>query len=79
VLALCFGQKERPGTYEDFLVRIIRALAGGEDVHIFGLADVFWATWTSHNSIFFDKKDFRNPCDIIFSICVFMQYWSSLY
>jgi hypothetical protein len=36
VLALCFGQKERPCTYEDFWVWIIRALPGGEDVHMFG-------------------------------------------
>jgi hypothetical protein len=43
------------------------------------VAAVSWVTWTTRNSICFDKKDFRNPCDIIFSACVFMRYWSGLY
>jgi hypothetical protein len=46
---------------------------------MFGLAAMCWATWTTHNSICFDKKDFKNPCDIIFSACVFMCYWLGVY
>jgi hypothetical protein len=44
VLALCFGQNERPSTYEDFWVWIVSALLGGEDMHMFGLTTVCWAT-----------------------------------
>jgi hypothetical protein len=49
---------------------IKRALPGGEEVCMLGLVALCWATWTTRNSICFDKKEFRNPCEIIFLVCV---------
>jgi HJR/Mrr/RecB family endonuclease len=46
---------------------------------MFGLAAICWATWKSHNRACFEKKSIKNPCEIIFSACVFMYYWAGLY
>jgi hypothetical protein len=44
-----------------------------------GLAVVCWAIWSTRNSICFEKKDCKNPCEIIFLTCLFIRYWSGLY
>jgi hypothetical protein len=40
ILAICFGQNERPNSYESFWAWVAKALPGGEDVYMFGLAAV---------------------------------------
>jgi hypothetical protein len=79
VLAICFNQRVRPSSYEEFWPWVKRALPGGEDVYMLGLAVVCWAIWSTRNSMCFEKKDSKNPCEIVFLACLFIRYWSGLY
>jgi hypothetical protein len=79
VLAIYFNQRVRPSSYEEFWLWIKRALPGGDDVYMLGFAAVCWAIWSTPNSICFEKKEFKNPCEIIFLACLFIRYWSGLY
>jgi hypothetical protein len=38
VMAICFGQKIRPSSYEEFWPWIRKALGGGEKMHMLGLS-----------------------------------------
>jgi hypothetical protein len=79
VLAIYFNQRVRPSSYEEFWLWIKRALPGGDDIYMLGFAAVCWAIWSTRNSICFEKKEFKNPCEIIFLACLFIRYWSGLY
>jgi hypothetical protein len=59
VVAICFGQNTGPSSYEQ---------SGG------GLAAICWPIWKDRNSACFEKKNIKNPVDIIFSACSFMRY-----
>jgi hypothetical protein len=56
VLAICFNQKDRPRSYNEFWQWIKRALPRGEEVYMLGLAAVCWTIWNTRNSICFDKN-----------------------
>jgi hypothetical protein len=50
------------------------ALPGGENMWMFGLATVIWATWKIHNIIYFEKIDLKNIFEVIFSAFPLMCY-----
>jgi hypothetical protein len=53
VVAICFQQKDRPRNYEQFWNWIKKALPGGEEVSMLGLA----AIWKARNKACFEKKN----------------------
>jgi hypothetical protein len=74
ILALRFDQNTRPSSYNQFLTWIEMALPGGENMWMFGLATVIWATWKIHNRIYFEKIDLKNIFEVIFSAFPLMCY-----
>jgi hypothetical protein len=79
IVAICFGQQDRPSSYEQYWMWIKKALPGGEQVFMLGLAAICWAIWKARNKTCFEKKLIRDPCDIMFSACSFIHYWAGLY
>jgi hypothetical protein len=67
VIAICFHQKTRPASYDQFWGWIERALTGGDLVYTFGLA-----------AYVLKKKVFKNPAEILYTSCAFMRYWAGL-
>jgi hypothetical protein len=55
------------------------ALLGGENMWMFGLAAVIWATWKIQNRICFEKVDLKNIFEVIFSAFALMRYWAGLH
>jgi hypothetical protein len=41
-----------------------------------GLVAFCWAIW---NRVCFEKKPLKDLSDIMFSVCVFIRYWTELY
>jgi hypothetical protein len=78
-VAICFGQHDRPSSYEQFWPWVRKALPGGDQVFMLGMATICWAIWKARNKTCFEKKPIRNPSDIIFTRCSFMHYWVGLY
>jgi hypothetical protein len=56
-----------------------KALPGGHQVVMLGLAAICWSICKARNKTCFNKKPIRDPCDIISSACSFMFYWAGLY
>jgi hypothetical protein len=79
VMAMCFGQQSRPSNYEEFWPWIARALPGGDEIYMFGLAACCWAIWKARNRACFEKKCIKNHIDIIFVACSFIRYWAGLH
>jgi hypothetical protein len=75
IIDVCFHQKDKPSSYEQFLPWIRRALPdrGGGGL-MSGLAAVCWAIWTTWNRVCFDKIQIKNSYELIFSACLSM--WS---
>jgi hypothetical protein len=57
----------------------VKALLGGSEVYMLGLAAVCWTIWKARNGICFEKKCINNPIEILFLACAFMKYWADLY
>jgi hypothetical protein len=79
VLAVCFHQTIRPNSYGQYWAWVRSALPGGQEVYVLGLAAICWTTWKAKNRTCFDKKSIKSPMDVLFSACVFLQYWIGLY
>jgi hypothetical protein len=79
VVALSIHQKYMPNSYEQSDPWIKKALPGGEVVHMFGLAVICWSIWKARNMACFEKKLIKNPNEVIFSACLFMQFWAGLF
>jgi hypothetical protein len=47
----------------------------GDKVYMLGLSAVCWALWTARNKRCFEKKHISGPGEIIYSACMFMDYW----
>jgi hypothetical protein len=43
VVAISFHQSDRPSSYEQFECWVMRALPGGKEIYMFGLAVICWA------------------------------------
>lgn len=56
MVALCFAQAMRPGTYEQYWSWIDQALPGGETFHMLGLAAICWAIWKLEIGLALIKK-----------------------
>jgi hypothetical protein len=78
-LAICFGQKVKPSSYEEFWPWIQKALAGGEKMYMLGLSAICWAIWTARNKTCFEKIRIKGPNEFIFAACFFMKYWACIY
>jgi hypothetical protein len=74
VIPICFGQRVRPKSYEQFWKWIPIALPGGDKLYMFGLATICWAIWKCRNKICFEKKLIKNPSVILHSACSFIRY-----
>jgi hypothetical protein len=48
-------------------------------VYVLGLAAICWAIWKARNRTCFEKKPIKSPLDVLYSGCVFLQYWAGLY
>jgi hypothetical protein len=79
IIALCFGQNTRPPSYNKFWIWIEMAVPGGENMWLFGLAAVIWATWKIRNRICFEKVDLKNIFEVIFSVFALMHYWVGMH
>jgi hypothetical protein len=77
--AMCFGQKVRPSSCEEFWPWIHKVLVGGEKVYMLGLSAICWALWTVRNKTCFEKIRIKGPNEIIVSTCFFMKFWAGLY
>jgi hypothetical protein len=78
-IAICFGQRIRPKSYEQFWKWIPNALPGEDKFYLFGLAAICWAIWKCRNEICFEKKLIKNPTVNLHSACSFMRYWAGLH
>jgi hypothetical protein len=78
VIAICFGQRIRPNSYE-FWPWIQKALGGGEKVYMLGLSTICWAVWTARSKTCFEKIRIKAPNEIALSACFFMEYRAGLY
>jgi hypothetical protein len=56
-----------------------KALPGGENFFIFGLAAVCWAIWKVRNQTCFEKKTIKNASEVFYSVCLFLRYWAGLH
>jgi hypothetical protein len=79
VLAICFQQRCRPQSWEQFCCWILQALPGGEKFWMLGLAATCWPIWKSRNRTCFDKKPISSRGEILHSTCFFTKYWAGLY
>jgi hypothetical protein len=79
VVALCFSQATRPGSYMQYWAWVKSALPRGHEVYVLGLAAICWATCKVRNHTNFDKKPIKSSMDVLFFVCVFLQYWAGLY
>jgi hypothetical protein len=61
IVAICFQQKCRPKSYDQFWTWIYSALPGGEKFYMFGLSTICWVIWKCRNSICFEKKKIKEP------------------
>jgi hypothetical protein len=52
---------------------------GGDKFYMLGLAAVCWAIWLARNKLCFEKKNIKNPAELVFSAGMLMRYWSGLY
>jgi hypothetical protein len=46
---------------------------------MFGLTMICWAIWKARNRTCFEKKLIKNPNEVIFFVCLFMQFWAGLF
>jgi hypothetical protein len=60
-------------------VSVAKALPGGSEVYMLGLAAFCWTIWKTRNGVCFEKKRINNPIEILFSTCAFMRYWAGMY
>jgi hypothetical protein len=44
-----------------------------------GHASICWATWKLRNRACFEKKNIKNPGEILYYACALMQYSAGLY
>jgi hypothetical protein len=79
IIALCFQQQDRPASYSQFWAWMKKSLPDGENMYMFGLAAVCWATWKTRNRICFDKIIIRNVSEILFYAIALMRYWTGLH
>jgi hypothetical protein len=42
------------------------------------LVAVWWAIWKRRNRVCFEKKQVKNPGELLFSACAFLRYWVGL-
>jgi hypothetical protein len=54
-------------------------LLGGENFLIFGLTAICLALWKVRNKTCFEKKTIKNPSDVFYSVCFFLNYWAGLH
>jgi hypothetical protein len=78
VIAMCFHQKCRPKTYSQYWAWIPNALPGGSRMYMVGLAAVCWTIWKGRNRVCYEKKQIKNPGELLFSACGFLRYWAGL-
>jgi hypothetical protein len=69
VVAVCFQQRCRPQSWEQFECWIVQALPGGESFCMMGLVAVCWAIWKARNRTCFEKKPINCPREILYSAC----------
>jgi hypothetical protein len=69
---MCFHQRVRSISYDQFWPWIRRALKGGG-------GGVVGQSGHRKNKICFDKILIKNPYELIFSACLFMKYWAGLF
>lgn len=50
----------------------------GAKFYTFGLAAVCWAIWNCCNKATFEFKMPRSLFHVVFSACVFLEYWAGL-
>jgi hypothetical protein len=79
IVAICFPEKDRPRNYVQFWDWIKKALPGGEEVVMLGLATICWSLWKARNKACFTKKQSKHPGEIIYAACSFMHYLAGLY
>ncbi|XBI51308.1 hypothetical protein VPH35_033832 [Triticum aestivum] len=53
-------------------------LPDGARFYTFGLAAICWAIWNTRNRATFEFKLPSTPFKILFSACVFINYWTGL-
>jgi hypothetical protein len=78
VIAACFDQGCRTTSYAQYWAWIPIALPGGEKVYMVGLAAICWVIWKGRNRVCFEKKQWRNPGELVYSTCAFLWYWAGL-
>jgi hypothetical protein len=70
VIALCFHQKNMPSNYDQFWMWVAKALPGGSEVYMLGLAAVCWAIWKTRNEMCFEKKRINNR-NFFLGLCIY--------
>jgi hypothetical protein len=78
LIGICFHQNSRPLSFTQYWDWIPLALPGGDRVYMVGLAAVCWAIWKGRNKTCFEKKQIKNPGEILFAACAFLRYWAGL-
>jgi hypothetical protein len=47
-------------------------------MYMVDLGAICWAIWKVRNRMCFEKKQIKNPIEIMFSVCAFLRYWAGL-
>jgi hypothetical protein len=76
IIAFCFHQRGMSSSFEQFDSWVKNALPRGEKFYMLGLTAVCWAIWNARNNTCFEKKHIKSPNEILFSACMFMNYWT---
>jgi hypothetical protein len=66
LIAICFNQNTRNGSYEVFWLCVLKALHRGDKVYMLGLVAVCWVIWLARNKICFENKSIKNPGEVFF-------------
>jgi len=75
----CLGADNIPRHIQQYKSWIARWLPGRDQMHTSGCATICWAIWKCQNKVCFDKKNMRNPSEIIICACSFLTYWTCLH
>jgi hypothetical protein len=59
IVAICFGQHDRPSSYEQYWLWVKKAIPGGDPVFMLGLAAICWAIWKARNKTCFEEITYK--------------------